>query len=166
MKEFLVLAAVVIALYSGYDRFVKPAETKNESYAEIANPTYAEMRMQVDTSGRKIDMVLFAKMENESECRERADDMWKKTFESCTGCTFQLAACKEALASRYERLFDNTPISVTYLSLARGAQTERDGRLIFWGVTVAESDQLCNILQPLYQERHKGAVTCVRSHTS
>lgn len=158
MKAITAIVAVGVAAYYGYDHFRKPVQ--------ITNPSFAEIRLQVDTSGRKIDMVLFGKMANETECKEQTEATWKRLLDTCKECTFNLVSCKDKLISRYEMLFEDAPISVTYLSLARGSNLERDGRLVFWSVTAAESDQLCEIVKPYFQKRRKGAVTCVRGRAA
>ena len=57
----------------------------------------------------------------------------------------------EKLAARYEQLFDDVPINIAYLSLTRGSRFERDGRMVIWGVTGKEGDQMCEILKQVYE---------------
>ena len=66
------------------------------------------------------------------------------------------------LSPRYAKLFDNEPTFVTYLSMARGDRRERETRLLYWGVSMEESDKVCDEVSKM-QSRRKGAVTCVRA---
>ena len=67
----------------------------------------------------------------------------------------------EKLAARYEQLFDDVPINIAYLSLTRGSRFERDGRMVIWGVTGKEGDQLCEILKAGIRVRYSGQIRCV-----
>ncbi|HTY99983.1 MAG TPA: hypothetical protein VMB75_09120 [Rhodocyclaceae bacterium] len=161
MKTFLILLAAALG---GYYYYVRAGDRENP--AEITTPSYAEMRVKLEIPGRDIDMVLFGKMVDENDCRLRTEKIWQKLVENCNACKLNVVDCKPQLAPRYAMLFDDTPISVTYMSLARGSPLEREGRMVFWGVTVDESRALCEITRAKIQERHQGAVTCVRNRQS
>ena len=68
---------------------------------------------------------------------------------------------KHELAARYEQLFDDVPINIAYLSLTRGSRFERDGRMVIWGITGKEGDQLCEILKASIRVRYSGPIRCV-----
>lgn len=158
MKTFVILLAAGLGAYYYY---VGHKDAENPE--EIKTPSYAEVRVRIDAPGRQIDMVLFGKMVDEADCRQHTKQVWEKLVENCPDCSFNLVDCKPNLASRYEMLFDDTPISVTYLKLARGSRLEREGRMVFWGVTVDESKQLCEMARTSLQKRHQGPVTCIRN---
>jgi len=73
----------------------------------------------------------------------------------------RLVDCKPELAPRYEQLFEDVPINIAYLSLNRGSRFERDGRMVIWGVTGKEGDQLCEIAKAGFQNRYSGQIRCV-----
>lgn len=73
----------------------------------------------------------------------------------------QLVDCKPSLPARYEQLFEDVPINMTYLSLTRGSRYERDGRIVIWGVTGKEGAALCEIVRGGVQSRYSGKSHCV-----
>ena len=150
MKKLIFLIAVGLGIY--YTSHSK------HNPVEIKQPSYAEMRVQLEVPGRQIDIVLFGKMADEEDCRQRTESVWKKLIDGCQTCTFTVVDCKPELASRYARLFDDTPISVTYLNLTHGSRLERDGRIVFWGVTAAESDRMCELASAAFQKRYEGKI--------
>ena len=73
----------------------------------------------------------------------------------------QLVDCKPELTARYEQLFDDVPINIAYLSLTRGSRFERDGRMVIWGVTGKEGDQLCESVKGRLQSQYSGTAQCI-----
>ena len=155
MKTIVLILAVGVGVYFAYNHFQNPAE--------IQNPVYGELRVDMNAGSRKINMILFAKMANEAECKERSKRVWEKMIENCKDCSMQLVDCKPELAPRYEQLFEDVPINIAYLSLNRGSRFERDGRMVIWGVTGTEGDQLCEIAKASFQNRYSGQIRCVAS---
>jgi hypothetical protein len=131
----------------------------------IAKPVYGEFRVKGDTPGGDIEAVMFVKAVDQQECQEGmrvlGGPLPPELKDGCPTCRIVKAECKPELAPRYARLFDDQPSFVTYVSIARGARTEREYRMIFWGVTAAESAQLCDAFQPELQKKRKGAVKCI-----
>jgi hypothetical protein len=74
--------------------------------------------------------------------------------------------CKAAISPRYAKFFDDEPSNVTYLSLNRSTSTERDVRLIFWGLTGTEGDAACDLAKQIFEKIHKGPIKCVRAVSS
>ena len=133
----------------------------------IANPVYAEAHVQFDVEGRSSEGVMYIQTTDQTDCQKQSRMAERSIKEGqasiCpTSCKLQQIECKNELAPRYAKLFDNKPASVTYVSYARGNRSERELRLIYWGVTVDESDRLCSVVPDL-QKGRKGLVTCVRA---
>ena len=135
--------------------------------AVITNPVYAEVHMTLDARNRSFEQVLFVQTVNQADCRKFSDATLKQLFdrETSTGdmhWKVKSSECKAELSARYAQLFDNEPTFVTYLAMARGNPKEREMRLIYWGVSAAESDKVCDGVSQMQSQR-KGAVTCIRS---
>jgi hypothetical protein len=154
MGKLLVILLLGAGAYYAYARLAGPSE--------ITDPVYAEMRMDFDVGSRKITMVLYGKAADETDCRDRTERAWKKILDGCPTCKFEVVSCRRDLEPRYLRLFDNEIIHATYLSFTRGSRGERDGRLIFWGLTNAEGDEVCDTVRAGFQQRYSGQVRCVR----
>lgn len=133
---------------------------------KTTDPVYAEIRIERDVSGRQIEMAYFGKMDNESDCQEQASRFSNRMLANCEGCVAKTSECKTQLSPRYAMLFDDTPTSTTYLSMAKGSPSEREWRLVFWGLSVNESDMICDAVSNNMRKFQKGAVQCVRAKAS
>ncbi len=125
--------------------------------------SYVEVRVDQEVSGRNIEMAFFGKVHSESDCHTFSDKLKSRLPTSCPNCVVRTMQCKSQLLPRYAMLFDNTPSSLTYMSLASGDQSEREGRIVFWGLSVAESDIVCDSLVARMQQSQKGRVRCIRA---
>lgn len=128
-----------------------------------AEPAYAEIRIERDVSGRQIEMAYFVRMDGESDCETQAVKIRDRMLRNCDSCVPKTLQCKAELAPRYALLFDNVASSTTYISLARGGPAEREGRLVFWGISVAEADMVCDSLVGQLQKGQTGRVQCIRA---
>jgi hypothetical protein len=158
MKKIVVILLIVCAGYYFWQRQHQQAQGPDV----IANPVYAEMRIKMAFPGREVEGVMLGKTADQADCQKHTQELERVTTTACPTCKVQTSECKTELASRYTKFFDNVPSTVTYLSLARGDRAEREFRVIYWGVTLAESDKLCEIA-PAFQKGRKGAVTCIRA---
>lgn len=169
MKNLIIVLLIAAGVYHFWNKF-QPSEASGPGFAAqeaIKNPVYAETRVKMDfPGGRSLEGVMLGKTYNQEDCEKHLqvleNDIKRWAGKVCSDCKLQLSECKSELLPRYAQLFDNEPTNVTYISLARGDRSEREYRLIFWGVTVAESNQLCNAV-PEFQKKHKGEVKCIRS---
>jgi len=156
------MLAVVIAL--GFAWQHRPRE--NTAPVAVSNPVYAETRMTVDASGTLIEGVMLGETMDDADCQKQLkiieSEMNEMGSRVCPTCKIQTSVCKSELLPRYAKLFDNEPTHLTYLSLAKGSPDEREYRLIYWGLTVQQSEQLCKIV-PGMQKRRVGAVKCVHA---
>jgi hypothetical protein len=161
MKKIIMLVLVVAAASYFWQR-----SKQTQGPEVISNPVYAEARVKMDFPGRSVEGVMLAKTADEADCQKHIQIL-ERQLESlaasvCPTCKLQSSQCKAELPNRLAKLFDNTPTSVTYLSLARGERSEREFRVIYWGVTADESDRLCGAVSQ-FQKGRKGAVTCIRA---
>ncbi|OYT88832.1 MAG: hypothetical protein CFE43_20385 [Burkholderiales bacterium PBB3] len=163
MKKLILLLAIIGAAFYFYQQ-------KKQSALDpevIANPTFAEIRMTLDARGRTFEQVFFAKTVDDADCKKYSknviDDLQKKQANDSAGhWLVKSSECKPELTPRYAKLFDNEPTFVTYLSMARSDRRERETRLLYWGVSVEESDKVCDGVSKM-QNGRKGAVTCIRA---
>jgi len=153
VKGLLFLLAAGAAVYYGYQYFQNPSQIKD--------PIYGEIRVDFTVGSRQLDLVLFARMTDEADCKMRSEKVWQKIITDCEDCSMRLVDCKRELAPRYSRLFDDESINIAYLSFTRGSRFERDGRMVIWGMTGKEGDQVCDIIKGNLQKRYSGQIRCV-----
>ena len=133
----------------------------------ISNPVYAVMRFRTEFQDRSIDMVSLTKTFDQEDCRNGSDkvvDRMLRYQHPDGGLLWQLVSseCKAVLDARSAKLFDNIPTYVNYVSATPGAASEREVRLIFWGLTADEGDVMCGEI-PRWQQRWTGTLTCIHS---
>jgi hypothetical protein len=158
MKKLLVLAALGLLVYMGYQKYQRgPAPTA----AEMENPVYGEMRVNTTIEGRELEMALFVKVPDKEECQARARQEWADVLKDCPGCKLQAIKCQDTLSPRYARLFEDTPIPSAYLSLKAGNSKERDGRLVVYGLTDQEGVLVCEEMRRIILKEYKGTGTCI-----
>lgn len=134
-----------------------------ETALDFSNPVYAEVRIKQAVGGRELEMMYLGKMANESDCQKHAAALSASFISGCRECTASPPLCKRTISARDEMIFDNEPIHATYISMAAGDASEREGRIIFWGLTVAEGNQVCDAMRGKLQSMHSGTVSCVRA---
>lgn len=159
MKKWIVLIFVVGAAYYFYQ---KRQDTNNPD--RIDQPEYAEIRVTLNAQGRELEMALFAAMASEEECRNRTQRVWDNVISGCSRCSSQVKECRTELPPRYAKLFANTPIASTYLSFTHGSKTERDGRMVIYGLTAQEGNLLCEQMKQQFAARYTGKLECVPSN--
>jgi hypothetical protein len=158
MKKLFVLVAVGVLGFFGYRHL--------QGSAEIVNPVFVEIRVTMDVGGREIEAALFGKTADDADCQDRAKRVRDNLQANCKYCVSKSVECKSDLAPRYAKFFDDVPSSVTYLSVKRSNRGERDIRLIFWGLTGAEGDAVCDQMIPIFAKIHTGPMKCVRAIAS
>ena len=161
VKNLVIFLIVVVLLGAAAKQF-----SKRSSPAEIiVKPVYAETRIDMPIGGSSMKGVMLQKTADHEDCQKQIkaiEHSLTSQAGACPVCKLESSVCKDELEPRYAAVFDNKPVSVTYLSLARGNASEREVRLIYWGVTVEQSDALCKAV-PMYETWRKGAVTCVHA---
>jgi hypothetical protein len=130
----------------------------------IDNPVYAENRMTIDFSNRSIESVIFIKTIDEAECKKYSKNIQDGFQKASPNLKLRWVAksseCKSELPPRYAKLFDNVPASVAYLSVSGGGR-QREIRMLTLGVSVEESDMVCDIFSK--NNPFKGTATCIRT---
>ena len=156
MKMLLVLLVLGAGGYYAYMHF------QDTTPAVITDPVFGEVRIGAKVAGRELDMVLFAKMQDETDCRTRTQEVWDRTIGACAQCTMNVSACKPELDARYQRMFDNQPTHSTYMAFTSGNKDERDGRMVIFGLTSDEGDAICEMMKTEFAKRYTGDIQCVR----
>jgi hypothetical protein len=133
----------------------------------ISDPVYAVIRFRAEFHDRTFNAVELIKTFDQADCQRgsaEAVDRIINRQDPNSQLTWELASsdCTSSLEARNLRLFDNKSTFVNYLSAAPGNSTERELRLVIWGVTAAEGDLICGEI-PRVQERWKGTVTCIHA---
>lgn len=160
MKGLLVLIVLAVVGYFAWQHFNKSADAAPDV---IEDPVYSDIRLDMHVAGRDIQFALFGKMAGQEDCDRRAKRVWGKVIEGCKECVQQTAVCKTELEPRYQRLFDNTAIHSTYISFTRGADTERDGRMVIFGLTADEGDAICDQTISRFNSNYAGKIECVHA---
>ena len=157
MKTLLILVVLAAVGWYGYHKYIGGPPRSFE------HPVYGEMRATANIQGREIEMAVFARMADETDCKLRARQSWGDTLKECPTCTLQAAKCQAQLPPRYARLFNDEPIPSTYLSATAGEADERDGRVVVYGLTDQEGEAICEMLRSLILKRYHGSARCVKA---
>jgi hypothetical protein len=163
MKNILVVLIVLAAAGYLWKQNHQPAQASEVR----ANPVYAEAHVKMNVQGRDIEGVMLGKTVDQADCQKNIETLTRHVEEEspkfCPSCTVHVTSeCKADLAPRYAILFDNLPTHVAYIRFAQGDPSEREYRMIYWGLTVQESEKLCGASARLQQGR-KGTVSCVHA---
>ncbi|HUX82501.1 MAG TPA: hypothetical protein VMV35_06655 [Halothiobacillus sp.] len=165
MKYTIIFLLMIGGGYYGWQHYQHSQDEKANPDV-ITHPDYATLRMNVVFPNRTVDGTLFVKTVDPADCQRNIqllkDEAAHKLFAMCPQCEVQTAECVPQLPPREAILFENKPTAVTYYSLARGDRHEREMRIIYWGVTDAESDKLCNGMLMTPMNGRRGAATCIR----
>lgn len=155
IKKVVVVGVLVVVGYYFWSSYA-------QNPPDIEHPVYAEIRIAVEGQGRELDLVLFAEMVDQNDCRDRSLGVWEEALAACVECNFKQPECKTTLPPQYARLFDDAPAKTTYLSAHKGSRYERNGRIIIWGLTGSEADEICQMMVPVLKKGYQGAVSCIQ----
>lgn len=166
MKKIILLLIVAAVAYFAY-KTRQEREQQRANPSVIERPVYAETKVDLKgDSGRVINSVVLVATASQAECGTAAAKMVQTALDASArkgvAGTVKSIECKTELDARMTRLFANQPTFVTYLVLGRGKPDERETRMLYWGVTVEESDLLCELV-PQIQKGWAGKVSCVRA---
>jgi hypothetical protein len=157
MKGLLVLVILGVAGWFAYQKYFAGGGPP----ATFENPVYGEMRVVARIQSRELEMAAFVRAADDEDCRTRGSRSWNEVLAACPTCTRQPVKCHEQLPPRYARLFDDVPIASTYLSATAGNRSERDGRVVFYGLTDAEGAQVCELFRAQFSKQYAGTMQCV-----
>lgn len=135
--------------------------SQQQNPEQIAQPVYAEARVDLQVAGRELNMVLLGKMVDDDDCSQRGEIFWRNALQDCDQCQFIRYECKPALSDIYQPLFADQQTRTSYVKLERGNRFERDGRLLVWGLNKSDADWLCNLLKQKMKQNYSGQVSCV-----
>ena len=162
MKKVLVVLMLLAAAF-GWQHMVKRNQQAGATApAPISDPIYAEVHVERSSVDRSIELVMLARTIDQNDCDQALKRIPQQLKLACADCALKSAECMPELPSRYGKLFNNAPTHVTYISIERGAEEERDMRLLTWGVSLEESNKLCDLV-PLYKTKFKGSISCIRA---
>lgn len=157
MKKLAMLILLAAAAAYAYRSYVGGPPRSYE------NPVYGEIRVNAQIESRDLEMALFVRSADQTDCRVRAHRSWEGALKKCPTCELQQTKCHAQLPARYARLFDDEPIPSTYLSASAGNAGERDGRLVVYGLTDREGEAVCEQLRALLLESFRGSAHCVKA---
>jgi hypothetical protein len=157
LKKLLILILVIGAgVYFYRTRISGPPQN-------FDNPVYGEIRVNATIEGRDLEMALFVRSADETDCKLRAARSWAVALVDCPACDMKPVQCQAKLPPRYARLFDDVPIPSTYLSATAGKADERDGRLVIYGLTDQEGALACEQMLSVLRGGYHGTAHCVKA---
>lgn len=164
MKKFLFLFFVLGAIGYWYKQ-QHPSDDRSNPET-ISNPIYAQMKIALEVNGRTFDQVILVAVADQAECA-KMQGMAQNVYgpnapKSGQNWTIKSSECTTEIEPRYAKVFENRPTYVTYLSIGRGDRKEREMRIVTWGVSVEESNALCDGMARTLASR-KGTVACIRA---
>jgi hypothetical protein len=127
----------------------------------IENPVYGEVRVSVTEGNREVEAALFVRASSELDCKGRGLVGWTGAFSGCPSCKLTPPRCSAELPARYARLFDDVRIPSAYLSATAGKASERDGRLVVYGLTDQEGVMFCEMMKAKLAEKYTGTLSCI-----
>ncbi len=156
MKALLSTIAFVIVCYVVYKQ-----NSESAPPLVIDSPIYGEMRATAVFDDRELEMAVFTRASSQADCEARVRMDWEAALENCESCKLHEPVCRDQLAPRYARLFEDRPIPSAYLSATAGTSGERDGRLVVYGLTDEEGVAMCESLRTMVEQNYKGTLRCI-----
>jgi hypothetical protein len=166
MKIFIVLALMGFSVYwisAENDSFVK-ASILDRFYGDKAEDSkYLEGRLNMSEDGISLDVVMLVRLRAWDDCGEISKKIIDSKIGKCPGCTFEIKECTGKLSKRYAKLFDNKPAQTSYLSYDAADATERDMRMLTWGLNREQARMACSMLVNSTGQRTKNQPLCIAS---
>ena len=184
MFKILLLVAVIVGV--GF-HIAKDHKMKKLNPEVIDKPVYLHIGLKRVDQQRTVDGVFLVQAASQDDCEGHATyvmkgfraalEMVEKEHARMVAAappgtgepipkpptiSFADHKCEETPTTRNARLFENSPTHVTFLSASRSKRTERETRMIFWGISVQESTDLCNAMIKRYPPNR---ATCVAARS-
>lgn len=153
MKNLLLAIALIGGAYYTYTHH-SPFQT------EVTDPHFIEIRVAVNNTN--IQLLGFGKMFSQEDCLARSARVWVDVFKEAGEINLVNTKCSKTLPARYAKLFDNKPITASYLVFEKGNNSERDGRFIFYGIPSSHVVKECNKIIAQAKKNYRGNVYCVQ----
>ena len=163
MKELIFVVMVAGGIYYFWSHHQHAQATEASKPLEIKDPIYSEVHVNLSYHGKSIEAVVLAKTANQAECDKYSTEILKylpASSQQGLHWTMLSSECKPVLDSRKEKLFDNKPSYVAYISASPGNKMERELRWIYWGMTADESEKICGFVKEM-QQGWTGTVQCI-----
>jgi hypothetical protein len=70
--------------------------------------------------------------------------------------------CKKEISAKYQKLFANEKMTATYVVYDSGADGERDGRFLFYGIPSSQVFGKCEGITQKAKRHYSGKVYCIQ----
>ena len=155
MKNIVFVLALIGASYYVYTNH-SPFQT------EATDPHFIEVRYRIDNTN--IKLVGYGKMLSKGDCLTRSALFWHDVFKHAGKVDIADAEteCNRSMPKRYRKLFEDKPITASYLVMNKGSNRERDARFIFYGVPSSLVIKECDKIIQTVKKNYRGKVRCVK----
>ncbi len=153
MKNLIFLLALIGVSYYIYTHH-SPFQT------EETDPHFIEIRVSINDTNVKL--VGFGKMHSYEDCLARSAIVWGNVFKQTGNLNLINTQCSKTISKKYQKLFNNQPITATYIAMDKGRGSERDGRFVFYGVPSSYVAKECNKIIADVKKRYRGKIFCIK----
>ncbi len=153
MKNLLFMISLIGASYYVYTHH-SPFQT------EATDPYFVEIRVSVDNTN--VTLVGFGKMLSYEDCLARSAIVWRNVFKRTGKLNLINTQCSKTLSKKYQKLFDNKPITASYIAFDKDNGRERDGRFVFYGIPSSYIIKECNKIIAQARNNYHGKIFCVK----
>jgi len=153
MKNLVFILALISISYYVYNNH-SPFQTQE------SDPYFIEIRVNMNDSNVKL--VGFGKMLSHEDCLARSAIVWGNVFKQTGKLNLVDTQCSKTLSNKYKKLFNNKPITASYLAFDRGNGGERDGRFVFYGIPSSYVAKECNNIIAQARKNYRGKIFCVK----
>lgn len=166
LRKLMVLALLLCLTKLGSDYIAHRKAARGDT-GEASQPIYAELNIRVNIDGKPLEEFMLVEAKDRADCDRTREQLEKDFVRSAERVklppSIRSSRCLTELTQDQSDLFANRPTNVTYLSLGRSASSEREMRVIAWGLPPAESNYICErLLRAEWVERRRNA-RCIRS---
>lgn len=161
MRSILSIGALVLIAYFAYEHYSGTGGFPVFDGPE-GEPVYGRMTATQTIGSREIEGIVIIRNHSREECEQRGSRAAQGLLVNCRDCDQAEVQCLDNLSPRESGYFEKRPTHLTYLVGEPGKRDERAGAIIFWGLTVDEARQACDMLKSKLAQQYSGPLTCVR----
>lgn len=161
MKSILIIGVIAVVAYFGYQKFSEQGGFSSLQGPQ-GEPVYARMTATQAIGSREVEAVVIVRTHSQEDCEQRGRRAASSLLVNCKDCEQTQIQCLGSLGTRESGYLEKRPTHLTYLVGEPGARDEREGAMIFWGLTVDEARQLCDYARQELSKRYAGTLTCIR----
>ena len=165
MRKLVVWVLFACLIKLGADFMANRKAARGDTEA-VKQPVYAELNIRVIVDGQSLEEFMFVEAKDMADCdrtREQLERDFAKRVASRLPPSIRSSRCLTELTQDQGDLFANRPTNVTYLSVGPGRASEREMRVIAWGLTPEQSTQICELILREEWAQRRGSARCVRS---